>query len=1131
MYADPATGHLWLSPSDVTTYLGSQWVFAQALAVARGERAPWSAPDNGTAEITRKRGDEHEAACLAEFKAAGKNVVEIPRARTQEEWDNSIALTNAALADPETDVVFQAHLKLGGNWRGQADFLERGADGQFEPADAKLARRVKPYMVHQLCFYAEALAEQQGSTPLSLHLILGDGTRETLATNDFIHIARETRAALEQFVGSEEVKNVYPWPSEQLELSGLQEEAEVIWQTEDHPLLVAGVGRKQIEKLAEAGIATAQQLAKAKPKDRPTAIAAKTWEKITRQARLQKTEPPTWELLTPEEGRGLALLKAPSPGDIYYDIEGDPLWDARGSLEYLHGLWWLDPETDQEVFSPLWAHDREQEKLAFEKLIEIFIARRTAYPDMHIYHYAPYEVTALKRLASTYGTCEQELDDLLRGEVFIDLYQVVRQSLQASVPNYSIKSMERFYMEAREASVKEGGASIVEYERYRELAGTPEGQEILDAIGLYNEEDCRSTYLLHEWLRKRHRDAVREFGWIQEPEPAKVSEDKIAASPMTGQPNKSELHRAKLLMARTKLQLAAGKEQDSARRAAMLLLSEVLLFHDRENKSVWWSFFDHQEMTIDELVADGEAVGELELVGAAGDVKDAVVFRFPPQDYKVRVGDQLRDPFRGWEVGRAVEIDEQRGELTISMNSNARSLPPAAVFPFKFIDKNVIDLALVDLADQLIEPAQTRSAVQRFLLRERPLYGEEMTATTDKERRELLLDLEGSYMIAQGPPGTGKTYTAADLIVDQLILGKSVGVTAGTHMAVNNLCKEIEKCAVNRGHRFAGVKKDGTGPAYESEHGLIVSVTKNEAAAPGLAELTAGTPWLFSRSEWRGKLDLIVIDEAGQFSLASALAVGTAAKTMLMFGDPNQLPQVVQGTHPPGAGSSALEHAIAEHRTIPADMGIFLPESRRMTPRLCGFVSDTFYEGRLSPHESVAKIKPPKGRAALNYLPVEHEGNRQRSPEETEVVAGEVAELITGGIDPAKIMVVSPYNMQVDLLRKAIDNVIPAGASVQVLTVDKCQGQTVDVVLFSMATSGGEEIPRGLDFLFSANRFNVAISRARRAAYLVASPELLAVNAKSVGDMRLADAFLSFTERAEKTKRPARTAPRGPSVN
>lgn len=1113
MHLDRSSGHLWLTPSDVTTYLGSRWVFAQALAVARGERERWSEPENSTAEITRRRGDEHEKAYLAALKAGGKKIIEIPRAKPSEQWQESIAATSAAIADRSVDVVFQAHFSLEDKWRGQADFLERNEQGVFEPVDTKLARSVKPYMVHQLAFYAEALAEVQGSTPLRFHAVLGDGRRETLATNDFIHVARQTRRAVEEFVSAGAAADEYPWPSEQIELAGLAEEAETIWRADDHPLLIAGVGRKQIEKLASVGIATGSALAKAEGSPAPQGIAGRTWEKITRQARLQKTEPPTWELLRPEERRGLALLKKPSAGDIFYDIEGDPLWDAAGSLEYLHGLWWIDPETDQEVFNPLWAHDREQERQAFEKLMEIFIARRTAYPDMRIYHYAPYETIALKRLASTYGTCEEELDDLLRGEVFIDLFQVVRQSLQASVENYSIKSMERFYMEAREASVKEGGASIVEYERYRDIAGSEEGEAILDSIELYNEEDCRSTYLLREWLRKRHRDAVKEFGWVSEPEPWRESEDKGNASPMSGAPSKGELHKNNLLLARAKLELAADKEADPDRQHALRLLSEVLFFHTREDRTIWWSYFAHQEMTVEELIADGEAIGGLTLLDVEHERPEVRTFAFPAQDYKARPGDTLRDPQHDWNAGTLIEIDDKSETITIKLGPDARGRPPEAVFPHKYIDKIPIDRALIDLADSLVEGREDEFFVaRRVLTREKPLFGEELAGGDLKALREQLIELEGSYMVAQGPPGTGKTHTAADLIVDQLIRGKRVGVTAGTHMAVDNLCRKVEELARDRGHVFTGVKKDGDS-TYESELGYIYSVSDNEAAAPGVADLTAGTPWLFSRPEWHEQLDLIVIDEAGQFSLAAALAVATSASTVLMVGDPNQLPQVVKGSHPPGAGASALEHAIGENRTIPRDMGVFLPESRRMTPELCAFVSDTFYDGRLSPHECVEGLEPPG--AALTWIAARHTGNRQRSPEEAAAIAARIDELSREGISPGDVMVVAPYNMQVDLLRREIDASVPGGEEVRVLTVDKCQGQQAEVVFYSLATSGGEEVPRGLDFLFSANRFNVAISRARRAAYLVCSPELLAVDAKSVRDMRLADAFLAFVERAQ----------------
>ncbi|MFT4049636.1 MAG: TM0106 family RecB-like putative nuclease [Solirubrobacterales bacterium] len=833
-------------------------------------------------------------------------------------------------------------------------------------------------------------------------------------------------------------------------------------------------------------------------------------------------------MLEPHPKRGLDLLQKPSPGDVFYDIEGDPLWDSAGSLEYLHGLWWHDEETGEPVFTPLWAHDREQERHAFEALIEIFISRRAAYPDMHIYHYAPYETTALKRLARNYGTCEEELDDLLRGGVFVDLFQVVRQSLQASVESYSIKSMERFYMEAREAAVKEGGASIVQYELYRELAGTPEGQTILDDIAEYNEEDCRSTYLLYEWLRERRREAIRQFGWVGEPEPGRDSEDVLNASPMSGEPSRAELHRNKLLLARTKLELAAEKEADPDRRQAMRLLAEVLLFNVREQKSMWWSLFEHCSMSDDQLLADGEAIGGLVPVPLDADApRGERTFMFDPQDFKIRAGDPVRDPYNQWPVGTVTDVDDARGEVTIKLQSNALSELPRAIFPFRHVGREVIDLALVDLADSFVAGSARHVAAERLLAREKPYFGEEMVGGTIKERRELLADMTGSYLVAQGPPGTGKTYSAADLIVDQLIAGKRVGITAGTHLAIGNLCDAVEQAAIERGHHFIGVKKCSRDAPYAGPHGLISAVYDNDAAAPGRADLTAGTPWLFSRPEWRQQLDLIVIDEAGQFALSSALAVGTAAKTMLLVGDPNQLPQVTQGEHPIGSGASALEHVIGEHRTIPRDMGVFLGESWRMTPELCDFVSDTFYEGRLEPHKSTAEYTPPTG-TALNCLPVGHEGNRQRSPEEADVCVEAVRELIALGVAPEEIMVVSPYNMQVELLRREIDTRLPGAEAVKVLTVDRCQGQEVDVVIFSMATSGGEGVPRGYGFLFSSNRFNVAISRARRAAYLVASPQLLRGDVKQIEDMRLVDAFIAFKDRAIGRARDGRHAETNP---
>jgi uncharacterized protein len=243
-------------------------------------------------------------------------------------------------------------------------------------------------------------------------------------------------------------------------------------------------------------------------------------------------------------------------------------------------------------------------------------------------------------------------------------------------------------------------------------------------------------------------------------------------------------------------------------------------------------------------------------------------------------------------------------------------------------------------------------------------------------------------------------------------------------------------------------------------------------------------------------------------SLADALAIGTVARNVVLVGDPQQLDQVIQGTHPPGSGSSVLRHLIGGDATIPPERGVFLERTFRLHPDVCGYVSEEFYEGRLEPAAAAAERTTPVG-TGLRYLPVANEGNRQEAGEEVEVVRDEVERLVAAGVPPAEIMVVSPSNVQVNALREALP------AEVRVGTVDEFQGQEAQVVLYSIASSGGEDVPRGLEFLLSRNRLNVAISRARCLAYLVCSPKLLEVNARSIPHMRLANALCRFVEVAE----------------
>jgi superfamily I DNA and/or RNA helicase len=283
------------------------------------------------------------------------------------------------------------------------------------------------------------------------------------------------------------------------------------------------------------------------------------------------------------------------------------------------------------------------------------------------------------------------------------------------------------------------------------------------------------------------------------------------------------------------------------------------------------------------------------------------------------------------------------------------------------------------------------------------------------------------------------------------------------------------------------------------------------------AQLIAGTSYLFAREELDQHVDTLFVDEGGQFALADALAVGTAARNLVLLGDPNQLPQVSQGSHPPGGEASVLGHLLGEDETLRPGMGVFLEHTWRLRPEVNAYVSETFYEGRLEPADMTSTRSIADGNG-VRFLPVSHTGHRTAAPEEAEEVAREIERLVgtpyedEEGPRPLRhddFIVVAPYNSHVRCLREALPDEVRVG------TVDKFQGQEATVSFFSMASSSGEDVPRGIDFLFSRNRLNVAVSRARCLAYVVASPRLLDTECRTVEQMKLVNALCRFVEMAE----------------
>jgi uncharacterized protein len=311
------------------------------------------------------------------------------------------------------------------------------------------------------------------------------------------------------------------------------------------------------------------------------------------------------------------------------------------------------------------------------------------------------------------------------------------------------------------------------------------------------------------------------------------------------------------------------------------------------------------------------------------------------------------------------------------------------------------------------------------------------------------------------------------------------------------------------------------------EEPAIQEVSQNEEVLTRLqngdAQVAAGTAWLWARGEFFESVDVLFVDEAGQMSLANVLSVAQAARSLVLLGDPQQLEQPQKGCHPEGTGVSALEHVLAGQETLPDDRGLFLAETWRLHPAICGFTSEIFYESRLRARPGLDRQalegSSPWTGAGLWFAPVDHEGNQSSCPEEVEEVA-EILESLIGGkvawidaegrkrpLSRDDILIVAPYNAQVAGLKLRLP-----GARVG--TVDKFQGQEAPVVIYSMTTSSPEEAPRGMEFLYSLNRLNVATSRARCACILVASPRLFEPECRSPRQMQLANAFCRYLELA-----------------
>ncbi len=1114
-------------------------------------------------------GLRHEKVLIKKLKKKGFRIAELNG--KQNEFDYKA--TKQAMSDGY-DFIWQASL-TNEEMRGSADLLKKiqgsspFGNWSYQPIECKLSSKTKTTFLVQACAYCDLLSPLLKKRPKQFELYLGGGKFKEFETDKFWYWYQLLRERYRDFQNSFNPNNVpIDAPGDHGSWAAfIQERLEASRDL----VTVAKMRQTQRLKLKEAGIHTIDDLAGLKEGIKIQGLRQEVLNDLKEQAKLQvkpkgPDDKPNYLLKKIIEGKGLTILPKQNQGDIWFDLEGvqDPVLGTQ--LEYLIGLCYRNESDDSIIYKAWWAHSPSEEKQAFENWVQWVENRLKRYPDLKIYHYGSYEKTAIRRLAQQYSTKEIIIDRWLRYSLLVDLLPIVTGSIVLGEDSYSIKKVEKLYMENRDADVKTAGDSVVAYRNWSDsgepkIPGIlPTGSPQLKIIEDYNREDCESTKLLHDWLLNlRKNKGLPEYSLASQ-----VKEENVEIiNPLEHLSHKllDELpEKCKTLnlsdLNGDSIRINHNKNRGMSWRA-QLLLAHLLPFHHRESKVLWWNYFDRKDIASsnsDELLEDGEVIEgaiwqKSEPRKSARTGADFHLFKFDPsQDLKLYSSQDgvsrltLEIASTGLKVD-AVEVDDERGEVTLKYpwskkeirikEGASEGIPkgPCTLIKVPYdIAKPLRDRLQIQ-ADSWINGTRKLPNAIHQLLENKPVKGLKELNKNMQEDPEIIpklladfLDKEFETVIAlQGPPGTGKSSVTAKFISELIKLDKKIAISSNSNQAINNLLLKVKNICEEEGLNTQIIKSTSKKEEQQlTNHGidLVPSalLTLNE-------NIIGGTTWVFSREELNNVFDVLVIDEAGQMSLANLLVMGGCAKSILLVGDQQQLSQPTKAHHPGDAGKSCLEYLMQGANVVPENKGIFLNTSWRMEPSITSVVSELFYDKRLMGNPSNKNNAIHWGHPCLRgsgyqfpnqgivFEAIEHSGCSVKSIEEIDLIEKIIESLLggsyqyaqfnenrTGGISPNDILVTAPYNVQVSKLEQRLEGKARVG------TVDRFQGQEAPIAIHSLTSSSGDDAPRGIEFLLEPNRLNVAISRAQCLSIIIGCP-------------RLAMGLINTVDEAEKVNR------------
>ena len=1121
-------------------------------------------------DLLAQKGNEHESEYLAHLieQYGQANVAMIDRDAASASQKTKEAMTHGY------EVIFQAYLERDA-FKGYSDFLIKRpgksllGDYYYEAWDTKLSKTTRPYFIVQLCCYSWMLESIQGRLPEEVVVVLGNKIEDRMRIAPYFayfeNLKKQFLLAQQNFTGD---MSHIPDPAYCNEFGVWSRYAKELMQQSDSLSIVANIRKSQIKRLNDLGVNTLTELAITEL-NYVKGISPETLQKIKAQAEIQLASrgsvKPKFKVLNAEHGKGLSGLPPASPFDVFFDIEGHPLME--GGLEYLWGVSYHNTEAvqgKQYAFKDWWAHDQTQEKLAFEGFIDWAYARWKADPAMHIYHYASYEITAINKMVGRYETRETEVRTLLESKVFIDLYRVVQNGLLIGEPNYSIKSVEHLYREKRTTEVANGGDSVVFYEKWREAGGAYEWETkqhgyqawlkqpeqfdwnqwaVLREIRDYNIDDCESTLELVSWLRQLQK----EKGIQYQPAPTELLVEVEPSEQSVANKEKREA-----LQARQQKLVSAFESDQTLKddKHAQLLIS-LLHFYGREKKPQNWAYLQRIEKNDEELSDDESVISDIKLVSHP--IEDGIIFCTatfgldqPLRKDKIQTATIKNTNVKANKI-TFEELDVHTGQVTFVVKAEyeeaLQQAPLTLLGSESMLPTDGLENELCRVTEAYFDTRQLPMALETIFNQASPRYSFGVSAlpvtrqlypnndTYAQALIKAIADMDESCLCIQGPPGAGKTHTAKLVIKSLLANGKRIGIMSNSHAAIMNLLEPLAKELPNTqivkitGYDSNKDFEEKFPPETYSNFKYRGSMSFTKALPYKSFEVIGATVFGFSKEiTHEHPLDYLFVDEASQVALANLVVASGAAKNIILMGDQMQLEQPIQAAHPGDAGASALDFMLKGHAVIPKDKGIFLERTYRMHQDVCEPLSEIVYEGKLQADEDnryqAIVINAPELITKKNgILPifVEHSGNTQSSEEEVEKIKALIAELKTGqfinkqqqseAITDKSILIVAPYNMQVNLLKEKL------GPDYQIGTIDKFQGQEAPVVVISMAVSDVDDSPRGLDFIFDKHRLNVAISRAKALAIIVANKDLNDCAVNSLSQMEKVGFFCRLLER------------------